>query len=102
MLYAPPVNFLTIFLIPCLFNKELMLRGSERLSKIIFWLENVVYITGFFVYEVMLAPYIYIRLIYNIIAVADFKNALGLVVVWVPFGPFFLTYGVVKDICNYY
>ena len=79
-----------------------MLRGSERLSKIIFWLENVVYTTGLLIYEVMLAPYIYFRLIYNIIAVADFKNAMGLVMLWVPFGPFFLTYGVVKDIYHYY
>ena len=79
-----------------------MLRGSERLSKIIFWLENVVYITGLLIYEVILAPYIYFRLIYNIIAVADFKNAMGLVIIWVPFGPFFLSYGVVKDISHYY
>jgi hypothetical protein len=75
-----------------------MLRGSEVLSKVIFWLENIVYIFGLFLYELLLVPFIYIRLIYNVIKIADFKNAVGLLIIWIPLGLFFLSYGVVFDI----
>jgi hypothetical protein len=79
-----------------------MLRGSEVLNKIIFWLENLYYILELFLYEVALVPYIYLRLIYNIAKVAEVKNAIGLILLWIPFGPFFLTYGVLKDMYFYF
>lgn len=79
-----------------------MLRGSEVLSKVIFWLENMWYIFNFFLYEIALVPFIYLRLIYNIVRVAETKNAIVLITIWVPFGPFFLSYGVLKDMYFYF
>lgn len=74
-----------------------MLRGSEVLKRVIFWLENIYYIFEMFLYELALVPYIYFRLIINIVKVAETKNAIGLLFLWIPIGPFFLTYGVMKD-----
>ena len=74
-----------------------MLRGSEVLNKVIFWLENLYYILELFLYELALVPLIYLRTISNIAKVAEAKNAIWLILLWMPFGPLFLGYGVLKD-----
>lgn len=74
-----------------------MLRGSEVLNKVIFWLENLYYILELFFYELALVPLIYLRTISNIAKVAEAKNAIWLILLWMPFGPLFLGYGVLKD-----
>jgi len=79
-----------------------MLRGSEVLKKVIFWLENTYYIIELFLYELALVPFIYLRHIALIIKVAELKNAIWLEALWIPIGPFFLIYGVCKDIYFYF
>lgn len=66
-----------------------MLRGSEVLKKVIFWLENTYYIIELFLYELALVPFIYLRHIALIIKVAELKNAIWLEALWIPIGPFF-------------
>ena len=73
-------------------------------SKMIFWLENLVfYIPKMFVYELLLIPFIYLRLIYNILRVEDNRlNALLLVLIWVFIGVFYLLYYLVIDMSFYF
>ena len=70
----------------------------------IFWLENLVfYIPKMFVYELLLIPFIYLRLIYNILRVEDNRlNALLLVLIWVFIGVFYLLYYLVIDMSFYF
>ena len=49
-MHPPPINLLTLVLVPCVFSQGLMLRGSEVLTKVIFWLENSVYIFELFLF----------------------------------------------------
>ena len=69
----------------------------------IFWLENLVfYIPKMLVYELLLIPFIYLRLIYNILRVEDNRlNALLLVLTWVIIGVFYLLYYLMIDMSFY-
>ena len=70
VIHPPPINFFTIFLIPTMFQKSLMKRASEVFSRFMFWMENIVFIFFFILYEFLLVPFIYLRLVYNILRLA--------------------------------
>lgn len=68
----------------------------------IFWIENIVYyLAGFLLYEIILVPIIYFRLIVNIIRVEKIYIAIYLVFAWLFVGPFYLMHGVCFDMFNY-
>ena len=73
-------------------------------SKMIFWLENLCfYIPNMLIYEVLLIPFIYLRLIYNILRVEDNRlNAILLVFTWIIIGFFYLLYYLVIDMLFYF
>lgn len=93
----PPMNVLTVFLLPCVMKKTLMKRGSEIFSKLIFWLENTIYILVTLIYELLYVPFIYIKVLFNIIRLASFLNMLFLLFLWTLFGLFFLLSALCKD-----
>ena len=73
-------------------------------SKMIFWLENLAfYIPYMLIYELLLIPFIYLRLIYNILRVEDNRlNALLLVISWIFIGVFYLLYYLLVDMLYYF
>lgn len=74
----------------------MMMRTAEIYSKIIFWLENLYYIVTFLLYELILVPLIYLRLIFNILRVeTNICNAIGLSLAWLIIGPFYLLLGLI-------
>lgn len=97
VIHPPPLNVLTIFLIPCVIQKNLMKRGSEIFSKCIFWLENTIYILFTLIYELFFVPLLFIKTIFNIIRLASFLNMIYLLTLWILFGIFSLLLGVCKD-----
>lgn len=55
------------------------------------------------VYELLLIPFIYLRLIYNILRVEDNRlNAILLVLIWIVIGLFYLLYYLVIDMLYYF
>ena len=104
VVHPPPVNFLTSILLLSVFKDNLMLRSSLIFSKVIFWLENLgIFIVQMLVYEALLMPIIYLKLIYNILRVENNKlYALFLCLVWLTIGPFYLIMGLVKDMYFYF
>ena len=90
---------MTAFLFVSIFNNKWMLKASKIFSKFIFWFENCIfYISRRLVAELLLIPFIYIRLIYNIMKVEDnFLNAVMLSGVWLVIGPFYLIGSLVMD-----
>ena len=81
---------------------------GDCFAKLMFWVENFFYIIGFMVYEFVLVPLIYFRVLYNIIRLSGFLMMLPLVFIWLITGPFVLLFGVFKDtfyflmiLCNY-
>ena len=81
-----------------------MQRSSEIFSKMIFWLENLLfYIPKMLIYELFLIPFIYLRLIYNILRVEDNRlNAILLVLIWIVIGMFYLLFYLVIDMLHYF
>lgn len=69
----------------------------------IFWLENICFFIPYFlVYEALLIPLIYLRLVYNILKVETNKPfATLLSLVWLLVGPFYLFHGLLQDMYYY-
>ena len=65
------MNYISALLLCVVFKPGLMLRCSDVISKLIFWIENVYYITVMLLRELLLVPYIYLRIIYNIARAAS-------------------------------
>ena len=102
VMHPPPINYMLIFLLPSIFNKEMMVKNSAIFSKLNFWFENIYYITEQLLYELMLVPYIYIRNMSFIATLSGLSfNCLKLLLFWIPCGLFFLLYNVFMDIINF-
>jgi hypothetical protein len=97
VVHSPPINFLTIFLIPCVLRRTFMKRGGEAFSKLIFWIENTIYIIITFIYEIFFVPLIFLKVIFDIIRYATFLEMIFLLFSWLIFGMVFLIFGVFKD-----
>lgn len=78
-----------------------MRRSSEVVSKLIFWIENIYYVLEMLLIELVLAPFIYLRLIINIIRTTTLGNAIILLTCWIFLGPFFLIFCVFNDMYFY-
>jgi len=102
VVHPPPINYLTFILLPNIFKNGMMARAAEVYSKMIFWLENTVYLVFMFLYELLLVPFIFLRLIYNIFRVETFFYALLLVCLWLFFGLFYLLYNVGVDMYYFF
>ena len=74
-----------------------MKKGEVAFSYVIFWLENLFYIVIFAFYELMLVPFIYIKVAFDIIRLATFFNMIWLTFMWLLFGLLYLLFGVFKD-----
>ena len=101
VVHPPPINYISAILLITTFDKGLVKRASELISKLIFWLENLYYILVMLFRELILAPFIYIKITANIIKGASFFNAIYLISVWFFGGPFFLTYCLLNDMYFY-
>lgn len=73
VLHPPPFNLFTFWLIPLYINKPLADRLGKTLSYIFFWMENVLYLTFFLLYEILLSPFVYFKVLWNIFKVGTSK-----------------------------
>lgn len=66
VIHPPPLNVFALFLVPFSFSKDLMKRSGIIFSKLMYWVENVPYLGLFLLYECLLAPIIYFKILFNI------------------------------------
>jgi hypothetical protein len=74
VLHPPPLSYLTItmlFFTPC---TRAMVYISKFFSYLMFWIENVFLLLGFFLLELLILPLAYIKIWFNII-----KNSMGVI-----------------------
>ena len=104
VIHMPPVNYLTILLFaPALTSQIAMDRSSQVFSYIIFWFENLVfYVPLMMIIEIVLIPYIYIRMIINIMRAEDFIPAIMFSLAWMLIGLPYLLWTAGVDIYNYF
>ena len=101
VIHPPPLNFLTLFLIPFMFRGQWMKTGSKIVSKLTFWFENIFYIMLFIIYEIVMCPVIFCKVIFNICRMCEFRNIIQLLLFWMLFGFVYLIFAVFKD-CFYF
>jgi len=97
VLHPAPLNLCTLFLLPLVFKKEWMMKGSQKMNRAIFWVENTFYIPTMLLWELYLIPIVYTKIIIGIIHTRSFWVITCLLPVWVILGFFFLLYGVGQD-----
>ena len=97
IVHAPPTNVFLIFLLPFIFDKHKMKLWAFRYSMVVFWVENIYFIIQFFLNELFLVPYNYLRIAFQTLKLADHRD-IYLFFIWVIFGFFYLLfYGVTLD-----
>jgi hypothetical protein len=85
-----------------------MKSASGCLSVMMFWIENIPYLLGFLLYEIVLMPLIFFKVLFNIIRLSSWLKTLPTIIVWVLIGLFILIFNIIKDVfyflgllCNY-
>ena len=104
LVHPPPINYLTGLILFSVFKDNMMLRASSAFSKLIFWLENLVFFIPYMMlYEAMLIPVIYLQIVYNILRVEIKSPHTGIFwsIMWLIIGPFYLFYAWLNDMYFY-
>ena len=104
VIHMPFVNYLTIILLPFAFiSHEWMDKAGRVFSFVIFWLENVTYfIPKMIITELLLIPYIYLRMVFNILKVEALLPGIGYSLLWSLIGiPYCLYIGAI-DVGYYF
>jgi hypothetical protein len=89
-----------VLLLPSVVKPGMMQGTAKLYGKLLFWIENVFYLGGFALYSLSMIPYIYFRILINILLVANGPNmasALGIWLAWTVLGLLYLLYVAVHD-----
>mmetsp|Transcript_45393 Transcript_45393/g.33176 ORF Transcript_45393/g.33176 Transcript_45393/m.33176 type:complete len:312 (+) Transcript_45393:2391-3326(+) len=98
VVHPAPLNAFTFFILPFAVKPSFMKKAAAVFSKFIFWFENSLFIFLFFLYELVLCPLIYLRVVYNVAKLSTFLSFLPLELFWLLIGPFYLVYVIFRDI----
>ena len=106
VLHAPPINALTILLVPLTFlsskgpQAEFTEAVCDKFSKFLFWGENIIFVGFFIIQEILLIPFVYVLVFMNIIySTKGLFTTVFRMLVWILFGHiFFLTFILAYDV----
>ena len=73
ILHPAPVSLLAVLMLPLMAIKPCIKHVNRFFSYLIFWLENIVLLTLFFLYEILLAPFVAGKIFFNLMT-----NSFGL------------------------
>lgn len=99
VLHAPPINILTIIMLPFVPFPTIMPGVAKAFSLMIFWLENIVGVLFFTIFELILIPIVFLKTIVNIMYSTHglFTTVFNLLK-WYAFGLFYLTLILTWDV----
>ena len=101
ILHPPPLSYLSLLMIPFMFFRTLMIYITKGFSFMMFWLENIIFISFFLAFELIISPFAYIKVWFNIV-----RNSMGVCrtilncIVWAIIGVIMMFYIVVSDCVN--
>jgi hypothetical protein len=72
ILHPPPLSYLSTLMIPFLVSSFVMQYISKGFSYLMYWLENLFFISGFLFLELLIAPVAYVKVWINIV-----RNSMG-------------------------
>jgi len=98
VIHSPPINALCLIMTPFLPFTEIMEKVGEYFSYMNFWIENLFFLTGFVLFELVLSPFVYVLTFFNILYSTNgpFTTVFN-VLQWLTFGPIYLFSLLVRD-----
>jgi len=100
VLHPPPLSYMSTLMIPFVFSSFLMQYITKGFSYMMHWLENLIFIFGFLLFEFLLFPIAYLKIWVNIIL-----NSLGVLMTlcnclsWALLGIPVSLFLVIRDAC---
>ena len=67
VLHAPPLSYLSILMVPFLACEKAMIHISKGFSYVMYWLENILFLVFYLIFEVLILPLAYLKVWFNII-----------------------------------
>ena len=101
VIYPPPFSMLSVLLLPFVMSKKWMKWMAYKYSRMIFWIENVIYISLMGVNFLILIPFTYFKITFNIIRIGSLLSTIMLMPLWLLLGPFYLVYAFNRDLFNF-
>lgn len=103
VLHPPPLSYISIILLPFLPSRKAMETLSTGVSYIMYWLENIAYLLIFFILNLALAPFAYLKVWINVITNSSgFCNILLNCFVWSIAGIPIMIYLACKDLVYFF
>ena len=82
IIHPSPLNLTTFILIP-FYMRAANQRNNEFFPKLMFWSESIIMLGIFFMYLLLLIPVVYIRMIYNLYVMSNWKQVFWVIPVWI-------------------
>lgn len=112
VMHPPPLSFGVGLLLPFIMSRDVMTRFSKYMSYFFYWLENIVYMLAFFIFELLISPFVYVKIwlnLSNLFYIHNFEsNGSGkcqsflYLVLWSIAGFFIMLWILIKDMSNFY
>lgn len=67
VLHPPPLSYVSILMVPFLVHKKSMRLVSTCFAYSMFWAENLLFVFLFFIVEIIICPFAYMKIWWNII-----------------------------------
>ena len=99
VLHAPPVCYLTAPMMILILYKEALPRVTKFFSFVIFWIENMIFIFFFALYEMLLAPLVFIKTFLNLMIYSEgLFTTMFKCLIWIISGTCFVFFIGCRDI----
>jgi hypothetical protein len=99
VLHAPPINLICILMLPFTLIPSRMDEAAEKFSLTIYWVENIMGMLGFLVFEICLLPLVYVMTYFNIAYSCNSPlQLLKHLSTWTLLGFFFLIHILANDV----
>jgi len=88
VLHPPPLSYACIVFLPFINNRNRITKVSRTFSIVMFWIENLVLFILFFLYEMILIPFAFLKTLFNILFSVDsgILRKIGLLFFWIVAG----------------
>lgn len=100
-LHPPPLSYFSALLVPFAMCSNVIPSISKGFSYFMFWLENILFLLAFFIFELMMFPIAYIKVWYNILKNSTgISKMLGYSIVWILIGIILMFFIILNDCGN--
>jgi hypothetical protein len=105
-MHPPPLSFMCGLLLFFVWSRPVISRLSKGISYLMYWVENIMYIFFFFLFEICISPVAYLKIWYNLLLIlrTTGSGTVALVksgaycLIWALLGPILMIYIIAMDI----